>query len=256
MVLKGGDWEELADWYDQKQGETGDLWHRALIDPVLLRLVGDVQGKDLLDLGCGNGYLARKIARHGARVTAVDSSRRMIENAQHHDPENELKILYFEAGANRIDFLQGGSFDTVYANMSLMDIEDAEGAISQVSRVLRISGKFIASISHPCFDNGSKNSCWLIEHAPLESTFYRKIRAYRIPFPNRSPWRIPETNKVQFTTDYHRPLSWYARMLKNVGLAITDLEEPEPTQEFVEKEADAPGFMEIPLHLVIGAIKI
>ena len=51
-------WDDLSDWYDKKQGESGDLWHRALIDPVLQRLIGDCKGKEILDLGCGNGYLA------------------------------------------------------------------------------------------------------------------------------------------------------------------------------------------------------
>jgi 2-polyprenyl-3-methyl-5-hydroxy-6-metoxy-1,4-benzoquinol methylase len=55
-------WDEHADWYDQKQGDTGDLWHRSLIDPPLLRLIGDVSGKDVMDLGCGNGYLSRRLA--------------------------------------------------------------------------------------------------------------------------------------------------------------------------------------------------
>ena len=46
-------WEDISDWYDKKQGDEGDLWHRALIDPMLIRLVGSVEGKDMLDLGCG-----------------------------------------------------------------------------------------------------------------------------------------------------------------------------------------------------------
>ncbi|MDA4113976.1 MAG: hypothetical protein OK474_08015 [Thaumarchaeota archaeon] len=49
------EWDDLSDWYDKKQGEDGDLWHRALIDPVLLRLVGDPRDRDILDLGSGNG---------------------------------------------------------------------------------------------------------------------------------------------------------------------------------------------------------
>ena len=44
------DWENLADWYDEKQGETGDLWHRALIDAALVRLVGDPKDRNILDL--------------------------------------------------------------------------------------------------------------------------------------------------------------------------------------------------------------
>lgn len=249
-------WEDLSVWYDRKQGESGDLWHRALIDPVLLRLIGDCSGKEILDLGCGNGYLARRFARQGAKVTAIDSSLGMIKNARAHDPENTLDILYIHADANRLDMISDASCDLVYANMSLMDIEYAEGAVSEVSRVLRKNGgRFVASISHPCFDNGS-NSCWVIEKTGGEPRkVYRRIRAYRIPFAENTPWRV-ENNERKFTKSYHRPLSWYVQILSSSGLVITALEEPEPTEEFMEKEEDSPGFLEVPLHLVFEAIRL
>jgi len=249
-------WEELSDWYDRKQGESGDLWHRALIDPVLLRLIGDCRDKEILDLGCGNGYLARRFAREGARVTAVDSSFRMIRNAQAHDPENTLKIVYIHSDANRLNMINGASFDVVYANMSLMDMEDAEGAVGEVSRVLKGSGgRFVASISHPCFDNGT-NSGWIIEKIAGEPRrTYRRIRAYRRPFSENIPWKL-ENNERKSTKSYHRPLNWYGRILSSKGMAITALEEPEPTEEFMEKEEDSLGFIEVPLLLVFEAIKL
>jgi len=173
-----GNWDDLSDWYDDKQGESGDLWHRALIDPMLLKLIGDCRDKEILDLGCGNGYLARRFAREGARVTAIDSSLKMIKNAQAHDPKDGLKIKYIHTDANRLDMISDASFDLVFANMSLMDIEDAEGSLREVSRVLKgRKGRFVASISHPCFDNGP-HSGWVMEKVAFEPRkIYRKIRA-------------------------------------------------------------------------------
>jgi ubiquinone/menaquinone biosynthesis C-methylase UbiE len=254
------DWEELSDWYDRKQGDTGDLWHRELIDPGLLRVLGDCRGKDVLDLGCGNGYLARRLARSGARVTAVDSSPRMIANAQAHDPTNSLKVKYVHSNARKLDGITDASFDLVFANMSLMDIEDAEGAIGSVSRVLRKAGRFVASISHPCFDIGS-NSGWLVDKPTFETRkVYRKVRGYRTPFSENIPWRVD--NGIRYTLGFHRPLNWYARVFHSNGLAITAMEEPEPTQAFIEAEGenradlDGLGFLEVPLHLVFEAVKL
>lgn len=251
-----GNWDDLSDWYDDKQGESGDLWHRALIDPMLLKLIGDCRDKEILDLGCGNGYLARRFAREGARVTAIDSSLKMIKNAQAHDPKDGLKIKYIHTDANRLDMISDASFDLVFANMSLMDIEDAEGAIREVSRVLiGRKGRFVASISHPCFDNGP-HSGWVMEKVAFEPRkIYRKIRAYRKPFSMDVPWKL-ENNERKFTQSYHRPLNWYARILSSNGLTITALEEPEPTDEFLENEEDGSGFIEVPLHLVFEAIKL
>jgi ubiquinone/menaquinone biosynthesis C-methylase UbiE len=254
------DWDDLSDWYDEKQGETGDLGDKAFIDSVLLRLIGSCQGKDVLDLGCGNGYLARRLARDGARVTGVDSSLRMLENAKAHDPKDSLKVEYIHSDAKRLAGVADASFDMVYASMSLMDIEEAEAAIGEVSRVLRGGGKFVASISHPCFDNGS-NSGWIVQKAgPGPIRVYRGIRAYRSPFSENMPWKV-ENNETRYTRSFHRPLNWYARVLHAKGFAITALEEPEPTEEFLEEEKQkgslqSLGFLEVPLHLVIEAIKL
>jgi len=69
------------------------------------------------------------------------------------------------------------------------------------------------------------------------------------------PWKL-ENNERKFTQSYHRPLNWYARILSSNGLTITALEEPEPTDEFLENEEDGSGFIEVPLHLVFEAIKL
>jgi hypothetical protein len=61
--MSSSGWDHMAEWWDTHLGEEGDLWHRALIDPPLLRLAGEVSGKRVLDLTCGNGYLSRRFAR-------------------------------------------------------------------------------------------------------------------------------------------------------------------------------------------------
>jgi len=178
----------------------------------------------------------------------------MIRNAKAHDPGNSLGITYIRSDANDLSQLASGKFDVVFANMSLMDIEDASGAIREVGRVLKSGGRFVASISHPCFDNGSKSG-WEIEKVSFETKVYRKIRGYRKPFADQIPWRLPNGDK-RYTVAFHRPLSWYARELHSSGLAITALEEPEGDEEFREKESDAAGFLEVPLHVVIEALKL
>ena len=258
-TAKRDGWDDLSDWYDRKQGESGDLWHRNLIDPGLLRVVGDCRGKDALDLGCGNGYLSRRLTALGARVTAVDGSSRMIRNAKARDKGTGVRYLRRDADALR--GVPSAAFDIVFANMSLMDMADltAEGAVGEASRVLKEGGRLVASISHPCFDVMS-SSGWIAEKMfGGRHVVYRKVTGYRRSFSERAPWRMADGSK-RYTACYHRPLNWYARLLRSKGFVITSLEEPEPTDEFVEKEQvegdlDGPGALEVPLHLVIEAVK-
>ncbi len=246
-------WASLAAWWDEKQGDTGDLWHRSLIDPTLLRVLGHVRGLRVLDLGCGNGYLARRFAREGAEVVAVDASAPIIARAKAREAKQPLGIRYHAADAAHLDRFAAASFDVVVSNMALMDFEDAEGALREIGRVLREGGRLVASICHPCFDQGA-TSTWLLERSFRSVRVSRRIARYRQPFSEPTPWGIEE--RAVMTQNYHRPLQWYARAVRDAGMLIRSLEEPEPTKECIEESPQGPFIVEIPLHLVIEAVKV
>jgi ubiquinone/menaquinone biosynthesis C-methylase UbiE len=249
-----GNWEDLAKWWDEKQGDDGDLWHRTLIDPTVLRILGDTSRKDVLDLGCGNGYFSRRLARLGAHVTGIDSSSQIIEICREQEMHNPLGIAYHVTDASNLSMLQDSSFDIILANMTLDDIESAEGAIRECSRVLRERGRLVGSISHPCFDMG-KHSGWQIEKVGLVDSVWRKVDLnYRRVFEDTFEWRLSENEHVE-TRWYHRPLSWYIRALHEAGFVITALEEPEPNEEFL-KNTNEPWIESIPVHCVLEACKL
>lgn len=247
-------WDRMADWWDEKMGDEGDLWHRALIDPPLIRLVGDVSGMHLLDLACGNGYLSRRFARQRAIVTAVDTNAPLIERARTREKQDQLGITYHVTDAARLDMLEDGAFDVVICNMALMDIENAAGAIQEVARVLRQRGRFVASLSHPCFDKVN-TSGWAIEQIYPITTIWRKMSHYREITVDDLPW-LQVAGQTVITRAHHRPLSWYFRTLRAVGLVVAALEEPEPTEEFLASSPQGPWIAEIPLHCVIEAWKV
>jgi SAM-dependent methyltransferase len=247
------EWDNLSEWWDKKQGDEGDLWHRAIIDPMTMKLVGNVAGKDVLDLGCGNGYLSRRLARQGARIVAIDSSPGMIRMAEARDPEHALSIDYRVTEASDLSSMGDSSFDVVVANMSIMDIPDAEAAIIEVGRVLRAGGRLVASVCHPCFDTGTGSS-WLVDRTLTSTDVFRKVRGYRAISSFLVPWN-PKPGEMAWTNGYQRPLSWYARSLKGAGLLISALEEPVPLQEAVDKDPQGEWLKDVPLHLVIEAVK-
>lgn len=245
-------WEDIAAWYDEKQGDEGDLWHRALIDPPLVRLAGAVAGLRVLDLACGNGYLARRFARMGAHVTGVDASEPIIELARRRESRAPLGIAYHVADAARLEMLPTAGFDVTVCNMGLMDIPDAAGALCEAGRVVRSGGRFIATLPHPCFDVPGA-SAWVVERMDFDTTVWRKIRRYREVFSAACPWRGP-SDQLFYTPIYHRPISWYVRALRAAGFALTAFDESEPTAEFVASGSpQAPWMEEVPLHCAIEA---
>ncbi len=247
-------WDQMAGWWDQKLGDGGDLWHRTLIDPPVLRLAGEVRGLSVLDLACGNGYLSRRFARQGASVTGVDANTPLVERACTREAREPLGITYHTADAAHLSMLEDGIFDLVVCNMALMDIENADGAIQEIARVLVPRGRLVASLSHPCFDKVD-TSGWEVEHIYPKTTVWRKMSRYREIAAASMPWlKVP--GQTVYTTAYHRPLSWYFRALRAAGLVVASLEEPEPTEEFLAHEPDGPWIAEIPLHCVIEAWKI
>lgn len=247
-------WDQMAEWWDEKMGDEGDLWHRTLIDPPLIRLVDKVEGLRLLDLGCGNGYLGRRFARQGAIVIGVDANAPIIERARGREEQESLGIGYHVADAAHLEMLADDSFDLVICNMALMDIENAAGAIQEVARVLRKQGRFVASLSHPCFDKVS-TSGWAIEQIYPITTIWRKMSRYREIAVAMVPW-LKFPGELVSTQAHHRPLSWYFRVFRASGLVVASFEEPEPTEEFLASSAQGAWIAEIPLHCVIEAWKV
>jgi SAM-dependent methyltransferase len=242
-------------WYSERQGDTGDAWHRTLIDPPLLGRLGDLPERTrVLDLGCGNGYLARRLARRKARVTGIDLSAPLLAVARAWERREPLGIRYLRRDAARLTGLADGGFDVAFANMSLIDIEPAGRAIAEVGRVLKDGGRFVFSLSHPCFDVDNR-STWVVEvekPAGREPTIYRKVTAYREPHSDLYRWTF-EDGRVAETVGYHRPLGWYADRLREAGFVILALDEPRPQPEYVGRRQPKAWLDAIPLHLIVEA---
>jgi len=243
-------WHEIAEAWDDAQGDTGDLWQRTLIQPGILKVIGTVKDLDVLDVGCGNGSLSRKLARMGNRVTGVDASGAIVERARAREAANPLGIKYYIADAGQIKILADETFDLVVSNIMLMDNADAVGAIEEMARLVRERGRIVMLISHPCFDIPGASS-WLLERRfGQEPEVSIRLSRYREVF---SAW-VQMSDKWAFEVEaHHRPLSWYFRAIRAAGLAVTLFDEPEPTPEFLALPGHLGAIDKFPVHCVIEA---
>ncbi len=249
-------WEEIADYFDGRQGDEGDLWHRGLINPALLHVLGDLRGLRVLDVACGNGALARQLARKGAKVTGVDLAPTLVERARRREQATPQGVRYQVSDAGNLGVFQAGSFDIVVCNMGVLDMTDDTAllAFKEAARVLTAKGRYVICTQHPCFE-GNDTAAWVVEKIGRTTTVWRKVAKYRQHYEIVNNWRVTPEQFLQ-TVSYHRPLSWFVAGLRQAGLAVTAFEENEPTEEFLLGDSEGAWIQQIPLHCVIEARKL
>ncbi len=125
-----------------------ETWIRPAFDRLFERL-GDVRGRHILDLGCGHGMAATVLARHGARVTALDLSTGYLREAAARARANDVTINWVAGDAERLPFADA-SFDGVWGNAVLHHLDLAMAGL-ELRRVLRPGG--VAVFCEPWGEN-------------------------------------------------------------------------------------------------------
>ena len=142
-------YDAIAEWYDGLVRGWPDG-----IEPVaaaVLELAGDLAGRRVCDLGCGQGLLARRMAQLEATVVGVDISTKLLQIAEREEAADPLGIEYLDDDACELSRLEDDSFDGVVCNWALLDIANLDACLEAVERVLRPGGWLVFSITHPCF---------------------------------------------------------------------------------------------------------
>jgi 2-polyprenyl-3-methyl-5-hydroxy-6-metoxy-1,4-benzoquinol methylase len=135
----------------EQTARDGDFAKRHLLNPVLLRLLGDLPGQRVLDAGCGNGYLSRMLASRGAQVTGVEPGQSLFGFAAEQEAVAPRGIRYVQADLCALPDL-GAPFDAVVASMVLPAIPDWAGAMAACVQALKPGGLFVFTVNHPCFE--------------------------------------------------------------------------------------------------------
>lgn len=130
--------EVYARWRASEIGATTERLERR----AMLELIGEVRGKTVLEIGCGDGALAVLLAEHGAKVSAIDMSETMIQAARRRAKERNVDVDFQVAAAERIPF-EAEQFDIVIAMTILCFVKNASPVFQEIARVLRPGGRFV-----------------------------------------------------------------------------------------------------------------
>ena len=142
-------WEENSRAYAELIGGKGTPHHQHILNPCVERLLGEVNGKKLLDAGCGEGYLSRYYAEKGALVTGVDISDRLIQMCKSQSNDDDK---YHVGNICDLDFIDDEAFDLILCNLVLLNVPCFDDALKEFYRVLCSEGSLIFSVVHPAFN--------------------------------------------------------------------------------------------------------
>lgn len=237
----GQGWDAHAEWWIK--GFTGgvDPEYEEQIIPLA---VEELSGfGHVLDVGCGEGQVSRALAARGCSVVGVDPTAHNIEIARRRagGPVYEL------GSADELPF-PAGSFDAVVACLVFEHIDDLDGAISEVSRVLRPGGRFAFFLNHPLLQ--TPGSGWIDDHIIDPPEQYWRIGPYLTETATEE--EVEPGVHIRFV---HRPLSRYVNCLAAHGLIVGRMLEPSPPPGFLARAPEYALAHTVPRLLYLRSTK-
>ena len=225
-------YDGIAEWYDQCV-RAHSMLHDTVID-TLLALADEVSGLDLCDLACGQGVVAREVAKRGAAsVCGIDLSAKLLAIAREEERREPLGILYMQEDAQSLSSFSDGLFDGVLCNLALMDIADLSATAYTIQRILRPGGWLIFSILHPC--------------APVTSA-EGSLQPRPLSYFEEGLWFSSNPLSVRGRVgSYHRQVSTYLQSFLDAGLKLEEIREPQARGPIVER---IPAYTSVPVALV------
>ncbi|PXY19359.1 class I SAM-dependent methyltransferase [Prauserella muralis] len=211
-------WDADADAYHATHGEfLGDadfVWCPEGLREADARLLGDVAGADVLEVGCGSAPCARWLTAQGARVVALDLSAGMLAHARAGNDRTGLRPALVQAGAERLP-LATGTFDVACSAFGAVPfVASVEAVFGEVARVLRPGGRWVFAVTHPMR--------WMFPDDPGPTGL-----TVTQPYFDRTPYVEVDADGAATYVEYHRTLGDYVRALAGAGLRLVDLVEPE-----------------------------
>lgn len=217
-------WDRASSLYLERRGsDTRSVSYGNLAPSENeLRLLGDLRGLRVLDIGCGGGENAISCARAGAEVTGVDISDVQLQAARNLAQRQGVAVEWLHGESRLLEKWAGAPFDLVLAIQVLPYIEQPAALLATCRRLLRPGGRLVVSFDHPL-----RNCFWDREVNELS------------PYPVRSYF---DTQPLywSFATGvpmaaHHQPLSQWVGWVAAAGLHLQQLVEAAAPPEVAEE---------------------
>jgi SAM-dependent methyltransferase len=230
-------WEQNAGWWQEGFTEGADPEYTEQILPLAQQ--GLAGATRVLDVGTGDGQIARLAAADGARVIGVDPTWAQISVAH----QRAGGPAYARAGAAALP-IATASVDAVVACLVFEHIVAMEAAIDEVARVLQPRGRFLLFLNHPLLQ--TPGSGWIDDWTVDPNEQYWRIGPYLV-----EDMSDEEVEPGIFIPFIHRPLNRYVNTCLDAGLTLRRLLEPAPPPGFIARAPEYPDAATIPRLLYL-----
>jgi 2-polyprenyl-3-methyl-5-hydroxy-6-metoxy-1,4-benzoquinol methylase len=216
-------YDEFAEEYERHA--VNAIYNAHYDRPVVLELLGDVDGRRLLDAGCGPGLYSEELVRRGAEVTAVDTSAQQVALARRR--LGESAVIRQHDLTRPMSWLDDASFDLVLMALVLHHLDDRSVVLREAHRLLVPGGHLVVSTHHPMTD-------WV----RLGGSYFEVERVEEVW---QGSWNV---------VWWRQPLDRTCDEFREAGFLIERLVEPRPNEEILhrdpeeyEKLAERPAFI-------------
>jgi SAM-dependent methyltransferase len=211
-------WDADADDYQAEHGDflgTADfVWCPEGVREEDVRLLGDIAGRRVLEVGCGSAACARWLGQQGANVVALDLSSGMLAHAAAENASTGVAVPLIQASADQLPFADG-SFDSACSAFGAVPfVADSGAVLNEVARVLRPGGSWVFAVTHPMR--------WIFPDDPGPEGL-TVVQSYF----DRTPYlEVDDTGRATYV-EHHRTLGDYVRQIRAAGMVLDELIEPE-----------------------------
>jgi len=202
-----------------------------LVSERVLKILGDVKGKKILDLGCGNGKVCRWLAKKGANVTGIDIVNEQIELAKSIEKERKEGIKYYVGDVTDKNLsLAHKKFDIIISLVTALyfDKNQFKNHITLVAKYIKSKGRFIYANIHPCRVLSYLPSKGVELLSPRKNLNYFNIQQLKSKI-------ISVDTTTTTTTYYNHPLAFIINSFLGEGFMIKKIYEPQATKSELKK---------------------
>ncbi|KAF2720420.1 S-adenosyl-L-methionine-dependent methyltransferase [Polychaeton citri CBS 116435] len=226
-------WNSIADFWDENLSDEGNDLFRQLLLPTVEQLVAVQDGEMVLDIGTGNGIVARRLAREGITVIATDYSDGQLKNAAERANRSGKEIEFSQLDLTDPEALESFAtvhserFDVVVASMLLKELSTLGPLAKFLPKVLKPNGRIVMANPHPCFQKpGAHRVVEVLENPETGVQEFHssiKVRKYLNIGPVKSQALRGQPHPL---TWFHRPIHGLLNPFLKEGLLVGEIREP------------------------------